>query len=52
MSKEVYIKPTVKSEILEPDALACAGSSGGYNPARVSWGKFMSNSTCCDKDIC
>jgi hypothetical protein len=50
MIKETYVKPEVKSEILEPEALSSCGSGGGYNPARISIGTVLSNSTCCDKD--
>jgi hypothetical protein len=53
MTKETYIKPEVKTEILEPEALACAGSAGGSaNPARatVCNGNY-SNLTCCEKDV-
>lgn len=28
MNKEPYVKPEVKSETLEPEALCCTGSSG------------------------
>ena len=50
MTKETYVKPTVLSEKLEPEALSSCGSSGGYNPARFSIGSALSNDTCCDKD--
>ena len=52
MTKETYVKPAVISEILDPEALAGAGSGGSSNPARatVSNGNY-SNLTCCEKDV-
>lgn len=32
MSRELYVKPEIKSEMLEPGALAGGGSGGGSDP--------------------
>ena len=53
MTKETYVKPAVKSEILDPEALAGPGSGGGSaNTARTTFSNgAWSNQTCCEKDV-
>ncbi len=54
MTKETYVKPEVRSEILEPGALAHAGSGGtGSGSDSFGWLQFFANPSCgycCDDD--
>ena len=39
--KETYVKPEIRSEVLDPEALSCTGSGGCDDcdsyPVRFSW---------------
>lgn len=48
MLKEPYGKPEVKSEILEPEALCCTGSSGFTNHPMIQEIKNPSCGICCE----
>jgi hypothetical protein len=48
MRKEEYVKPEVKSEILEPGALAQAGSGGGDTNPWIEWWNQPSSGACCE----
>jgi len=49
MLKEPYVKPEVKSEILEPEALCSAGSGGGFD--WISGHNKASASVCCEEKM-
>lgn len=40
MPREPYIRPEVKSEVLEPEALCGAGSGPTTNGGGTNWGWF------------
>ena len=49
MPKEPYVKPEVKSEVLEPGALGCSGSPAGCNHPWIDAFKQPSCDFCCDE---
>jgi len=49
MLKEPYIKPEVKSEILEPEALCSAGSGRGFD--WMSGYNKATSSVCCEEKL-
>jgi hypothetical protein len=49
MLKERYVKPEVKSETLEPEALCTGGSNTRYqNKIWLKWFRNPSAGVCCD----
>jgi len=48
MPKEPYVKPEVKSEIIEAEALGCSGSPGGTN-FMLKIGLHPSANYCCEE---
>jgi hypothetical protein len=50
MPKELYVKPEVKSEILEPGALCSSGSPNG-NRDWIQGNNKASVSVCCEEPL-
>jgi hypothetical protein len=51
MPKELYVKPEVKSETLEPEALCAGGSDTQYqNKIWIKWLRNPSAGVCCDTE--
>ena len=48
MQKELYVKPEITSEILEPGALGSTGSGGGGDKFMLQFLKNPSAGLCCE----
>jgi hypothetical protein len=46
MTREMYVKPDVRSDVLEPEALCCTGSN--QTKVMLSWFYNASCGVCCE----